>query len=128
MELMAQQDDERSRLVRLDDFEGELEETWQEAQGLKVFDKNGDEVGTVEDLYIYKDAEAVHLIKVEVEGSHVLIPVDAARSASEDGVELEQDKDTIAASPEHDSDDVPDSETSRKAYEHFGYPDQLALG
>ena len=125
---MAQQDDERSRLVRLEDFEGELEETWQEAQGLKVFDKSGDEVGTVEDLYIYEDAEAVHLIKVEVEGSYVLIPVDAARSASEDGVELEQDKGTIAASPEHHSNDVPDAETSRKAYEHFGYPDQLALG
>lgn len=122
------QDNGGSELVRLEDFEGELEESWQDAQDLKVLDKNGDEVGTVEDLYIYEDAEAVHLLKVEIEGRHVLIPVDAVTNVTEDGVNVEQDKDSITSSPEHDSEDVPDPETSRAAYEHFGYPDQLALG
>jgi len=117
-----------SKLVKLDDFEGELEEPWQDAQGLKVVDKNGDEIGTVEDLYIYEDAQAVHLLKAEVEGRHVLIPVDAVTTASEDGVDVEQDKRAIMEAPEFDSEDVPDPETSRAAYEHFGYPDQLALG
>jgi sporulation protein YlmC with PRC-barrel domain len=125
---MAQENDESSRLVKLDDFEGELDEPWQDAQGLKVLDKNGDEVGTVEDLYIYENAQAVHLIKVVVEEQHFLIPVDAVTTASEDGVEVEQDKDMIMGSPEFDSEDVPDLETSRTAYEHYGYPDQLAFG
>ncbi len=125
---MAQENEESSRLVKLDDFEGELEEPWQDAQGLKVLDKNGDEVGTVEDLYIYEDAQAVHLIKVAVEEQHFLIPVDAVTTASEDGVEVEQDKDVIMGSPQFDSEDVPDLETSRAAYEHYGYPDQLAFG
>ena len=127
MGFVAQENDEGSRLVKLDDFEGELEEPWQDVQGLKVFDKNGDEVGTVEDLYIYEDAEAVHLLKVADDERHFLIPVDAVTTASEDGVDVEQDKDTISRSPEFDSEDVPDPETSRAAYEHFGYPDQLAL-
>lgn len=125
---MAQQDDERSKLVKLDDFEGELEDSWEEVRGAKVRDKNDDEVGTVEDIYVYEDAEAVHLLKVGGGERTFLIPVDAVTTASEDGVEVEQDRETLMESPEFASDDVPDPETSRKAYEHFGYPDTLALG
>ncbi len=125
---MAQGNDGGSSLVKLDDFEGELEEHWQDARGLKVLDKNGDEVGTVEDLYILQDAQAVHLLKVEIEGRHLLIPIDAATNVTDEGVQVEQDKSTILESPEHDSDEVPDLETSRAAYAHYGYPDQLTWG
>jgi sporulation protein YlmC with PRC-barrel domain len=125
---MAQGNGGGPSLVKLDDFEGELEEHWQDAQGLKVLDKFGDEVGSVEELYIYEDAEAVHLLKVEINGRHFLIPVDAVTSVSDEGVEVEQNKDTIMESPDYDSEDVPDAETSRAAYEHYGYPDQLAWG
>ena len=124
---MAQGNDEGSVLVRLEDFEGELEEPWPDVQGLQVFDKNGDEVGTVEDLYVYADAEAAHLLKVKGDEGSVLIPVDAVTNANEEGVNVEQDKDVILDSPEFASDDVPDPETSRAAYEHFGYTDQLSL-
>jgi ribosomal 30S subunit maturation factor RimM len=124
---MSQENHESSKLVKLDDFDGELDEPWQDAQGLKIRDKNGDEVGTVEDLYIYEAAQAVHLIKVSADDRQFLIPVDAVTTASEDGVDVEQDKVTILSSPEFDSEDVPDLETSRAAYEHYGYPDQLAL-
>lgn len=124
---MAQGNDEGSVLVRLEDFEGELEEPWSDVQGLKVFDKTGAEIGTVEDLYVYADAEAAHLLKVKGDEGSVLIPVDAVTNASEEGVNVEQDKDVILGSPEFDSDDVPDPETSRAAYEHFGYTDQLTL-
>ncbi len=126
---MAQENDENLKLVKLDDFEGELEEHWQDVQGLKVLDKNGDEIGSVEDLYIYEDASAVHLIKVDIERHHFLIPVDAVTNVSDEGgVEVEQTKEVIMGSPEYDSEDVPDPETSRAAYEHFGYPDQLIWG
>lgn len=124
---MAQGNDEGSVLVRLEDFEGDLEEPWQDVQGLKVFDKNGDEVGTVEDLYVYADADAAHLLKVAGDEGSFLIPVDAVTSASEEGVNVEQDGDVILGSPQFDSDDVPDLETSRAAYEYFGYTDQLGL-
>jgi sporulation protein YlmC with PRC-barrel domain len=121
------QGNEGSVLVRLDDFEGDLEEPWQDVKGLKVFDKNGDEAGTVEDLYVYADAEAAHLLKVAGDEGSFLIPVDAVTNANEEGVHVEQDRDVILGSPEFDSDDVPDPETSRAAYEYFGYTDQLGL-
>lgn len=124
---MAQGNDEGSVLVRLEDFEGDLEEPWQDVQGLKVFDKNGDEVGTVEDLYVYAEADAAHLLKVAGDEGSFLIPVDAVTSASEEGVNVEQDRDVILGSPQFNSDDVPDLETSRAAYEYFGYTDQLGL-
>jgi sporulation protein YlmC with PRC-barrel domain len=121
------QGNEGSVLVRLGDFEGDLEEPWQDVKGLKVFDKNGDEAGTVEDLYVYADAEAAHLLKVAGDEGSFLIPVDAVTNANEEGVHVEQDRDVILGSPEFDSDDVPDPETSRAAYEYFGYTDQLGL-
>jgi sporulation protein YlmC with PRC-barrel domain len=124
---LAQGNDEGSVLVRLEDFEGDLEEPWQDVQGLKVFDKNGDEVGTVENLYVYAEADAAHLLKVAGDEGSYLIPVDAVTSASEEGVNVEQDGDVILGSPQFDSDDVPDFETSRAAYEYFGYTDQLGL-
>lgn len=124
-----EENDGGSKLVKLEDFEGELEEPWHEAQGLKVRDKFGEEVGTVENLYVYESAQAVHLIKVDLEeGRHVLIPVDALTTATEDGVDVEQDRGTIKESPEFDSDEVPDAETSRAVYAHYGYPDQLTWG
>lgn len=125
---MTQENGGGANLVRLEDFEGELDEPWQDAKGLKVFDKNGDEVGTVQDVYVYEEAQAVHLLKIEVEGRNLLIPIDGVTTVSEDGVEVEQNKGTILESPEHDSEEAPDPETSRAAYEHFGYPDQLTLG
>jgi len=125
---MVQENGGSSGLVKLEDFEGELEEHWQDVQGRTVLDRNGDEIGTVEDLYVYEDAAAVHTLKVEVEERHFLVPVDAVTNVSEDGVEVEQSKDTILESPEFDSEEVPDLETRRAAYEHYGYPDQLNLG
>ena len=124
---MAQDNGGEGKLVKLDDFEGELDEPWQDVEGLKVFDKSGEEIGTVEDLYVDQDAQAVHLLKVAGEDRHFLIPVDAVTTASEDGINVEQDEALIMGSPEFDSDEVPDVETSRAAYEHFGYPDQLGL-
>ncbi len=125
---MVQENGGSSGLVKLEDFEGELEEHWQDVQGRAVLDRNGDEIGTVEDLYVYGDASAVHLLKADIDGRHFLIPVDALTNVSEDGVEVEQDKGMIMETPEHDSEDVPDLETSRAVYAHYGYPDQLAWG
>jgi hypothetical protein len=117
-----------ANLVRLEDFGGEVDEHWQEAGGSSVLDKNGDEVGTVEVLYVWEDASTVHLIKVSGEEGSFLIPVHAVTNVDEDGVKLETAKDKVTGSPEYDSDDVPDDETRRAAFGHFGYPDPLDLG
>ena len=125
---MAQGDGGDQRLVKLDDFEGEFDEQWQDVKGRKVLDKSGGEIGTVEDLYVYKDASAVHLLKVSGGKHSFLVPVDAVTNVTDEGVEVEQAGDVIQTAPEFDSEEVPDAETSRAAYEHYGYPDQLNIG
>ena len=116
-------------LVGLEEFEGELDEQWQGAKGFTVKDKNGDEIGTVVDVYVYAEAESVHLVKVDIDGEKHLVPVDAVVNVTEEGeLKVEQIKDFIIGSPKFEGDDAPDPETSRAAFEHFGYPDQLYPG
>ncbi len=85
----------------------------QEARDRPILDKNGDEVGTVEELYVWEEPSTVHLIKVSGEEGSFLIPVHAVTSVDEDGVKLETAKAKVTDSPEYDSDEVPDDETRR---------------
>jgi hypothetical protein len=122
------QGDGGTDLVKLDDFEGELEEHWQDAKGRKVITKNGDEIGTVEELYIWKDPSTVHLIRVSGDERSFLIPVHAVTNVDEEAVALEQGRDKLMESPAFETEDVPDDETRRAAYDYYGYPDPLDLG
>jgi hypothetical protein len=125
---VSQEDGGDQKLVKLDDFEGELDEQWQDIKGQKVLDKNSGEIGTVEEVYVYEDASAVHLLKVSGEERSFLLPVDAITNVTDEGVAVEQAGEVLQTSPEFDSEEVPDPETSRAAYEHYGYPDQLNIG
>jgi ribosomal 30S subunit maturation factor RimM len=122
------QEDGGSEIVRFDDFEGELEEDWQNARGSKVLDKNGEEVGTVEELYVWEGPSTVHLIEVDGDERNFLIPSHAVTNVDDDGVKLELGKGKLMESPEFESDDVPDPETRRAAFAYYGYPDPLDLG
>ena len=115
-------------IVKLDDFEGELSEPWQNARGRKVIDKNGDEVGTVEELYIWEGPSTVHLIKVSGEERSFLIPVHTVTNADEDAIALETAREKVMQSPEFESEDFPDPETRRATFAYYGYPDPLDLG
>jgi sporulation protein YlmC with PRC-barrel domain len=115
-------------LVKVDDFEGDLEEHWQGARGRKVIDKNGDEVGTVEELYVWEAPSTVHLIAVSGDERSFLIPVHAVTNVDEKAIALEVGKGKLMDSPEFESEDVPDSETRRAAFEFYGYSDPLDLG
>ena len=117
-----------SDLVRLDDFEGELEEYWQDAQGRKVLDVNGDEVGTVQDLYVWEGPSTVHLIRVSGDERSFLIPVHTVTNVDEEAVTLEVGKDKVIESPEFEAEGVPDPETRRAAFDYYGYPDPIDLG
>jgi sporulation protein YlmC with PRC-barrel domain len=119
---------EGANLVKLEDYEGEVEEHWQEAQGRTVLDKNGDEVGTVEALFVWEEPSTVHLIKVTGEEGSFLIPVHAVTNVDDDGVNLETARDKVTNSPGYDSEDVPDDETRRAAFAYFGHPDPLDMG
>jgi hypothetical protein len=49
-------------------------------------------------------------------------------NVDEDGVKLETAREKVTGSPEYDSTEVPNDETRKAAFAHFGYPDPLDLG
>ncbi|MGF1471704.1 MAG: PRC-barrel domain-containing protein [Rubrobacteraceae bacterium] len=120
---------EEANLVKLEDFDGEVEEHWQEAGGSTVLDNSGEEVGTVEEIYIWEEPGTAHLIEVSGEDRNFLVPISAVANTDEDGVKIEQSKQRLMDSPEFDSgDDVPDDEDRRAAFHYYGYQDPLDLG
>ncbi len=110
------------------DFDGEVEEHWREAGGSVVLDSHGDEVGKVEEIYVWEQAGTVHLLHVSGEARGVLVPVHAVTSADEAEIKVEQSRRRIEGAPEFDPSDVPDDETRRGAFQHFVYADPPGLG
>ncbi len=120
---------EEANLVKLEDFDGEVGEQWQDVGGSKVLDSNDEEIGTVEEVYIWEEPGTAHLIEVSGEERSFLIPVHAVTNSDEEGVKVEQSKRKILDSPEFDSEgDVPDGEARKEAFQHYGYSDPLDLG
>ena len=119
---------EEANLVKLEDFDGEVEEHWQDTGGSKVVDSNGEEIGTVEEVYIWEEPGTAHLIEVSGEERNFLIPVHAVTNADEEGIKVEQSKRKIMDSPEYDSEGAPDDEARKSAFQHYGYSDPLDLG
>ena len=106
-------------LVRLDDFEGEVREHWKDAGGHPALDKNGDEVGTVEGLYVWEEPSTVHLIEANGEDGSCPISVHAATNVDDYGVKLlETARSKVRDSPAYDSDDVLNDESRRAAFDY----------
>ncbi len=126
--MVPRANDKDTNLVGSEAFDGELKGPWRNARGRKVLDIDGDEVGTLEELYVYEDVPAVHLLEVAGASRRFLIPVDAVTAVGEDGVSIEQSKDAVLGSPEFGPKDAPGPEASCAVYDYYGYPDPLALG
>ncbi|WP_229075103.1 PRC-barrel domain-containing protein [Actinoplanes sp. DH11] len=100
----------------------------QDVRGRKVFDADGEEVGTVTDLLVDTDENAVRFLRVEHGGllgfgaSSSFIPVDAVRRVTDDEVHVDSPRDRIAGAPAYDPDLVDQVDYYDKVYGHYGYP------
>ena len=79
-------------LVRLSDSGLVLEDLAQDVRGLDVYDEDGDQIGTVEDIYADAQERKVRFLDVGAGGflglgeRRFLIPVEAVSEVREDGV------------------------------------------
>src|SRR5215204_4526218 len=124
---------ERPNLVKLSESEDLLlEEPWQDIRGLDVMDVNGEQIGSVEDLYLDAREEglvrAPRFLDVSAGGflgigkKHFLIPVEeVSRDMSEDRVRVNQSKDKVVGSPEFDTGEAPQLDLQRALYAYYGY-------
>ena len=115
-------------LVRLSDSGLVLEDLTQDVRGLDVYDEDGDQIGTVEDLYADAEERKVRFLDVSAGGflglgeRRFLIPVEAVSEVREDGVVVvDQKRRKVAESPLFDADVVPQPPYQDELYEYYGY-------
>ncbi len=114
-------------LIRLSDSDLILEDQTQDVRGLDVYDTNGEEIGTVEGLYVDEEERKVRFLDVAAGGflglgeKNLLIPVEAVREVNEDGVVVDKSREKVAGSPPFDTSVVPQAPYQRDIYDYYGY-------
>ena len=116
-------------LVRLSDSGLVLEDLAQDVRGLDVYDNDGDQIGTVEDLYADAEERKVRFLDVAAGGllglgeKRFLIPVEAVSEVREDdAVVVDQKRQKVAQSPPFDADVVvPQPPYQDELYKYYGY-------
>jgi sporulation protein YlmC with PRC-barrel domain len=116
-------------LVRLSDSGLALEDLAQDVRGLDVYDEDGDQIGTVEDLYADAEEGKVRFLEVSAGGflglgeKHFLVPVEAVSEVlREDRVVVAQKRQRVANSPLFDADVVPQPAYQDELYKYYGFP------
>jgi sporulation protein YlmC with PRC-barrel domain len=114
-------------LVKMSDADFRLEEPWQDIRGLDVYDVNGEQIGSVEDLYVDRVSRLPRFLEVRAGGllgigkKHFLIPIEeVSRDMDEDRVTVNQPRDKVVDSPDFDPDDVSNSDVQRAIHAYYG--------
>ena len=122
--------EQQPNLIKLSDSENlRLREPLQDLRGLDVYDTNGEQIGTVEDLYVDQEAQFPRFLDVGAGGflgigkKHFLVPFEeVSRSVSEEErVVVRQNRDKVLDSPEFDPDEMPEADLQRAVYAYYGY-------
>jgi sporulation protein YlmC with PRC-barrel domain len=112
-------------LIRLSDSDLILEDQTQDVRGLDAYDTNGEEIGTVEGLYVDEEERKVRFLDVAAGGflglgeKNLLIPVEAVREVKEDGVVVDQSREKVVDSPPFDASVVPQAPYQRDIYDYY---------
>jgi uncharacterized protein (TIGR02271 family) len=92
-----------------------------EMRGAPVYDRSGDKIGTVEEIFYDHGTQTPEWIGVGTGffgTKRVLVPVQGA-STQEDGICVAYDKDRVKDSPDIDSDDI-SGQTEQELYSYYG--------
>jgi sporulation protein YlmC with PRC-barrel domain len=102
--------------------------TEEDIRGRSVRDKDGKDLGRVDDLLVDDGDRKIHFMRVESGGclglgeTKVLIPIKAITRITNDDVSIDQTCQQVAAAPRYDPDLVDRQEYYAELYGHFRYP------
>ncbi|MEV6842757.1 PRC-barrel domain-containing protein [Actinoplanes sp. NPDC051411] len=114
-------------LVRLRDTDQTVADPDQDIRGRDVFDSGGEKVGTVEDLLIDPQENAVRMLRVEHGGilgfgaTSSFIPVEAVSAVEADRVRIDQSRARISDAPRYDPELVDQPDYYLGLYDYYGY-------
>ncbi len=120
---------QRSNLTKLSETDLPLEESWQDIRGLDVYDIADQQIGSVEDLYVDREARQPSYLVVSAGGflgvgkKHFLIPIEeVSRDVGEERVTILVPRDKVVNSPEFDPDvGVPNPDLQRAIGAYYGH-------
>lgn len=125
---MTERTDTQSSLVRLSDSEDvRLQFRTQDVRGLHVYDSNGEQIGSVENLYVDEEKREVRFLDVAAGGflgigeKHFLIPVEAVTEVGEDSLTVDRSRQKVVDSPPFDTSVMPRASYQRDIYDYYGY-------
>ncbi len=125
-----------SILRKLHDSGETVANTAEDVRGRKVVDKAGDKVGTVEGLMIDDAQNKVRFLRVEAGGflglgaTHLMIPVDAISSITDDEVTIDRDGEHLKGAPRYDPALVADSDEEYwgGVFNYYGFMPYWGIG
>ncbi len=95
--------------VKLGDSDFVFENPEQDIRGKDVYDVNGEQIGSVDDLYIDRQERKVRFLEVGAGGflgigeKHFLVPVESVTEVGEDRVTIEPGREKMVGSPPFDT-------------------------
>ncbi len=104
-----------------------LENPSQDIRGHTVVDASGEKLGKVDELMVDSVQHMVRFLQVGSGGflgvgrEHVLIPVDAIESVTDDLVRINHTSQRVIGSPEYAPDLVTNEDFYRRVYDYYGY-------
>src|SRR5215217_2884254 len=119
----------RSPLIKLSELDVPLEESWQDIRDLDVYDAAGEQIGSVEDLYVDRETRLPSYLVVSAGGflgvgkKTFLVPVEeVSRDVGEERVTVTVPRDKVLTSPEFDLDvGVPAADLQRAIDAYYGH-------
>ena len=120
---------QRSNLAKLSELDVPLEESWQDIRDLDVYDVADEQIGSVEDLYVDREARRPRYLVVSAGGflgvgkKTFLVPVEeVSRDVGEERVTIMVPKEKVLNSPEFDLDvGVPAADLQRAIDAYYGH-------
>nr|WP_221383129.1 PRC-barrel domain-containing protein [Actinoplanes polyasparticus] len=125
---------ESGTMMRLGDSGQMLADPAQDIRGRKVLDRDGHEMGKVDDLLIDAEHQKVRLVRVEHGGlfgigaTPLFIPVEAVERVTDEEVGIDRSRVQVAGAPQYDPDLVDKDEYFNELYGYYGYPPYGAPG
>ena len=125
--------DKKAMMARLSDTTLAFVDSAQDIRGRKVLDRNGQELGKVDDLFVDEGEEKIRFLEISSGGflglgnTKFLIPVDAITSVIEDEVRIDQTREHVASAPRY-APELVDARFLTNIYDYYGYAPYWGAG